>query len=56
MTTTQRHGKPVGWAGASFRAIAPWLLLLVGGKVVPDSDLVAGGRGVVADPMALADR
>ncbi len=34
MTTTQRRRKPVGWAGACFRAMAPWLLLLVGGKVV----------------------
>ena len=34
MTTTQRRWKPVGWAGACFRAVAPWLLLLVGGKVI----------------------
>lgn len=34
MTTTQRRRKPVGWAGACFRAMAPWLLLLVGGKAV----------------------
>jgi len=34
MTTTQPRRKPVGWAGACFRAMAPWLLLLVGGKVI----------------------
>lgn len=34
MTTTQRHRKPVGWVWPSFRAMVPWLLLLVGGKVI----------------------
>lgn len=34
MTTTERHRKSVGWAWPSFRAMAPWLLLLVGGKVI----------------------
>ena len=34
MTTTQRHRKPFSWVMASFRAMAPWLLLLVGGRVI----------------------
>ncbi|MDE2752975.1 MAG: hypothetical protein OXI83_10395 [Gemmatimonadota bacterium] len=34
MTTTLPRRTPVGWAGACFRAMAPWLLLLVGGKVI----------------------
>lgn len=34
MTTRQRHRKPFGWVGASFRAMAPWFLLLVVGRVI----------------------
>lgn len=34
MTTTRRHRRPFGWVGPSFRAVAPWLLLLVIGRVV----------------------
>ena len=34
MTTSQRHWKPFGWVGASFRALAPWLLLFVGGRAI----------------------
>ena len=33
MTTTRYRSQTKGWAGACFRAMAPWLLLLVGGKV-----------------------
>lgn len=33
MRTNRRPG-PFGWIGPSFRAMAPWLLLLVGGKVI----------------------
>ena len=34
MTTTRRHRRPFGWVGPSFRAVAPWLLLLVIGRVI----------------------
>lgn len=34
MTAPWGRSESLGWLGPSFRAVAPWLLLLVGGKVI----------------------